>query len=114
MGYKCFDLTTNKLYISRYVFFDESSFPFHQMVSNPFFYHQFNHILSFSFHISSHITLSSVTSHEINNDKHLLYHHVLLSHYQHHLSRFIFTNIIYQCSSHTNQIKIWNFHLHCH
>lgn len=53
------------MYISRYVVFDESSFPFHQMVSNPF--PTINSTTSS--HFSSHITLSYVTFPQINNDK---------------------------------------------
>jgi hypothetical protein len=34
-GYKCLDLKTNKLYLSRHVVFDEGSFPFKSLPSNP-------------------------------------------------------------------------------
>ena len=34
-GYKCLDLSTGRVYISRHVIFDENFFPFHHKVSSP-------------------------------------------------------------------------------
>jgi hypothetical protein len=43
-GYKCLDLCTNRIYISRHVIFDENSFPFKDVQASPSISTSFTHL----------------------------------------------------------------------